>query len=123
MNSQKDPYPRVRRNMTDNNELVNELFGDEFDKKLEEKKKEREDDEVVTEIQLRMSSVLECVNKAKVDTEHILAHMDADKHGDAFEYLETLYEALIDVESELSQDEYGEITERDYELPKDKADN
>lgn len=100
--------------MTDEDKLT-EVFGEEFaeqiDKKVEEKAEDEQD-----ELHIRMASVLECINKGKVDTEYVLANIDADEHPEEFETLEEAYQVFQQIEAEFSQDKYGELTSRDYDL-------
>jgi len=104
--------------MTD--DKLEEMFGEEKAQQMKQKiaGEDGNDDPIsqLSEVQVRLLSVLEHLNRAKIDTEYVLAKMDADKFGSQFEYLEDVYEVLGQVESEVNTDEYLEITERDYDV-------
>lgn len=94
---------------------LEDVFGEEFANQIDERvEEEAEDDD--EELLLRMRSVLECVNKAFVDVEFVLANMDADSNPDEFETLEEVHDVLAQIENEISRDEYGELESRDYEV-------
>ena len=98
---------------------LEKMFGEEKAKQMKEKVAGEDDDDVISElseVQLRILSILEHVNRAKIDTEYVLAKMDADTFTDEFEFLEDVYDVLGQIESEIDVDEYVEITEREYDV-------
>jgi len=100
-------------NMTD--DKLEDVFGEEFAQQINNKVEEQAQDDQ-EELLLRMQSVLECVNKAFVDVEFVLANMDADENPHEFETLEEVHSILEQIEDEISSDEYSNLQQREYEL-------